>query len=375
MGRERSNQMETVMTVSKKKAPKNLAYMTGKEAANMGIETIYVSQSKIKTWRRCHAKHDYRYNQNLEKKRRAVQLFRGSILGECIDSIYARRVNPQAPGFETVLREYEKEYKKLFQEEREFYGDLIGECRRITLAYEALYAKDGMKPIVGKDGNPFELELRVPLIPGVIFKGKIDKLFEDRNKRVWLTDHKSHKKIPDLESRFSDIQLVLYYWAVPLTGYKTPDGVMWDYIRTKAPTIPDTLKAGGLSKRANIDTTYETYLAEITRQKLNPKDYKEILDPLKGRGTIDFYQRVQLAKPNPKLVENIVSDARQTALEIQLHGKTSKVRSMSYDCKQCDYYQLCQSDARGLDTAFIRKTDYQPRKEEESVDGDQEESQ
>lgn len=375
MGRERPNQMETVMTVKKKNSVKDLHYMTGKEAADMGIETIYVSQSKIKTWRRCHAKHDYRYNQNLEKKRRAVQLFRGSILGECIDAIYARRVNPKALNFEKVLQGYEKQYKKLFVEEREFYGDLIGECRRIALMYEVVYAKDGMKPIVGKDGNPFELELRVPLIPGVIFKGKVDKLFEDRTKRIWLTDHKSHKKIPDLESRFSDIQLVLYYWAVPLTGYQAPDGVMWDYVRTKAPAIPETLVKGGLSKRANIDTTYGTYLAEVQRHKLNPRDYKEILDPLKKRGIIDFYQRVQLAKPSPKLVENIVSDARQTALEIQLHGKTSKVRSMDYTCKQCDYYALCQVEARGLDSTFIRKADYQPRKEEEPVNGDQEESQ
>lgn len=163
--------------------------------------------------------------------------------------------------------------------------------------------------------------------------------------------HNTHKILPDEDARFSDIQTVLYYWALREEGEQV-DGVMWDYIRTKPPAVPETLKSGGLSKRANIDTDYDTYLGEIQRLGLNPADYQDILTKLK-QGKKVFFQRVKLPTPSETLVNSVVNDFFNTAEQI-LEATTFE-RNMTRDCKSCSYYQLCSAEIRGLDSEFIKR--------------------
>lgn len=342
------------------------------QALKKGGDPLEVSQSTIKGWRRCHAQYDYRYVQLLSRKRPIIQLIRGTMLGKCFDGLALNRGSkkpiPVGKVIEVVLKPYVTQYGKLFNEEKEYYGDIISEVTRIATKYALIYENDGLiylspPPKMG-DGKevlsaPFELPIHVDLAPGIVFTGHIDKMPVDKYGRVWDMDHKSHKSIPDPEDRFSDLQQVFYQWAMPLSGYDKPTGVIWDYVRTKPPAIPEELKAGGLTKRKNIDTDYDTYMAEVVRLKLNPKDYQEILKPLKERGHMDFFLRVQLPSPPKLLIENVVADAKTTALEIQKLGGVSKVRTITRDCKGCEYYSLCQAEFRGLDASFIRKTEYE----------------
>lgn len=335
-----------------------------------------VSQSTIRSWRRCHAQYDYRYVQLLERKKPIVQLIRGTMLGLCFDALavaHGSKKSPPAKALITaVLAPYAKQYGKLFNEEKEYYGDIIGEVDRIANKYASIYADDGFTyltpPTIMGDGEehigmPFELPVRVELAKGIVFTGHIDKMPKDKHGRVWDLDHKSHKNIPGPEDRFSDLQQVFYQWAMPLSGYPKPTGVIWDYVRTKPPTVPEELKKGGLTKRQNLDTDYETYLAEVTRLKLNPKDYQEILKPLKERGHMDFFQRVLLPSPNKDLVKNVVEDAITSAKEMYEKGGVSKVRTVTRECKGCEFYALCSAEFRGLDADFIRKTEYQTQKD------------
>lgn len=337
-------------------------------------DPLEVAQSTIKTWRRCRAQYDYRYVQLLERKRPVVQLIRGTMLGKCFDALALNRSvkikSPVDKVVSFVLDPYIKEYGKLFNEEQEYYGDIIGEVSRIANKYAQVYKDDGFTYLTppravprSPTGHPYELPVRVDLASGIVFTGHIDKMPQDKHGRVWNMDHKSHKNIPDAESRFSDLQQVFYMWAMPLSGYPKPTGVIWDYVRTKPPAIPEQLKNGELTKRKNIDTDYDTYLGEIARLGLNPQDYLEILKPLKERGYIDFFQRVQLPAPNPQLIKNVVEDAKASALEIQQKGGYDKTRTIMRECKSCEFYNLCQAEFRGLDASFIRKTEYQVQKE------------
>jgi len=174
--------------------------------------------------------------------------------------------------------------------------------------------------------------------------------------------HNTHKVLPDENTRFSDLQTVLYYWACRENGEKV-DGVLWDYIRTKPPAIPETLKSGGLSKRSNIDTDYPTYYGEIKRLGLNPADYSDILEKVKKNV---FFKRVPLPGPSEVLIGNVVKDFFDTAQEIR-DNPESRTRNMTRDCKSCTYFNLCSAEVRGLDTEFIIKQMYvvQPRKEED----------
>lgn len=323
-----------------------------------------VSQSVIKDWRKCHMLYHYRYIQLLKRRRPKIQLIRGQIIGQCIDALAAAR--SKIKGHERwtdVLARYAKQYDQLFREEQEYYGDLIGDIEKIITRYQKLYSTDRFLYTKGEDGLPYELHLELEIDKGIVFTGHIDKMPRDPQGRVWDMDHKTHKKIPDAEDRLADLQQVFYVWAAPLSGYPKLAGVIWDYIRTKPPAVPELLKSGELSKRKNIDTDYETYLNAILEHELDVGDYKEILNELKPRGYMDFFQRVQLPSPPKSMVEQVVRDAVLSSQEIRQKGGTSKVRSMTFQCKQCEFFELCQAEFRGLDSEFIRKTCYETNKE------------
>jgi hypothetical protein len=132
----------------------------------------------------------------------------------------------------------------------------------------------------------------------------------------------------------------------------------------KAPMIPEVLKNGELSKRANIDTDVHTYREAIRENGLDEKPYREFLKKLEGKDRT-FFERVPLPAPSKHLINEVVEDARQSAIMAKKALKTGKApRSMSgFNCSGCEFRTLCEAEVRGLDHKFIRKRDYEIRKE------------
>lgn len=296
------------------------------------------SQSKIKAFRRCRKIYDYKYNQGLTRRTAPATLSRGVTFHEMLDAPVMGK------DWREPLERYRQEYQGLWSDETENYSS-PEELESLYLRYHKHWANDGLD-YRGLSEIPIETTHR-----GIKFKGIIDKLPRDQMGRIWLMDHKTHKILPDEDARFSDIQTVLYYWALREEGEQV-DGILWDYIRTKPPAVPETLKSGGLSKRANIDTDYDTYLGEIQRLGLDPADYQDILTKLK-QGKKVFFQRVKLPTPSETLVSSVVNDFFDTAEQI-LEATTFE-RNMTRDCKSCSYYQLCSAEVRGLDSEFIKR--------------------
>lgn len=296
----------------------------------------YFSHSKIKSWRRCPKSYDYKYNQGLSRRVAPGALTRGVVFHEMLDAVVL------GTDWRTPLEAYRKVYDELWEEEAAQYMS-PDDLESLFHRYQAKWRGDGLDYL-----NRSEITVEVEH-EGMRFKGIIDKMPKDKEGRIWVMDHKTHKVLPDENARFSDLQTVLYYWAVRENG-ETPDGVLWDYIRTKPPAVPEVLKSGGLSKRANMDTDYETYMKAIMDNGLNPADYADILAKTKNN---IFFKRVPLPKPNEKLIQNVVSDFFDTAKEI-IDAKKYP-RNMNRDCKSCTYYQLCSAEIRDLDTEFIVK--------------------
>ena len=323
--------------------------------------SFHARWSSIKTFRKCQKLYDYAWNQMIEPRKPPVPLIRGSIIGQCLDRLAAKK------GIAPVLKKYEDEYGKLFKSEQEEYGDILGECERIVLNYKKLYANDGLKYLKGKDGNPFEIEVETEFNIGSIkvhFTGHIDKLPQDKEGRILVLDHKSHKTIPGPDARYNDFQLLTYIWLLPLSGLPKADGVLWDYLRTKPPTVPEMLKKGSLTLRQNLDSDYDTYMQAILDNNLDPADYTERLDQLKAEGGNRYFERVKLPAPPKELLDNMVADFKETIIQIVDATKKGKfVRNMSRDCGSCSFYQLCQAELRGYDTDFLRRSSYRPRPE------------
>jgi hypothetical protein len=323
-----------------------------------------VSFSRAKTWRRCHKQHDYKYHQHLQRKRRAIPLIRGTILGEMLDARALGRMGLKKKNPFGILLKYSKEYNRLFQEEKEKYGDVVGDVRKLFEGYERKYSDDTLEYLGVEDF------VSLNLVKDIKFIGYIDKRVKDAQERHFLLDHKTHRVIPDEDQRFSDLQKVFYVWAWNSeNSTKKVTGFIWDYIRTKAPTVPEQLKNGELTQRANIDTDYWTYLGEIKRLKLDPKPYADTLLRLKKQKD-RTYLRVPIPNPSKTIIENVLEDLKSTALEI--HSSKNKDRNMTHMCPStCEFYQLCRAEVSGLDGNFIKKTEYEEREPNEREEAEE----
>lgn len=321
-----------------------------------------VSWSKIRTWRTCKRSYWYKYNEGLKKKSPPLPLLRGAALGEMLDLRAMKKNGLKA------LDKYAETYRLLFIEEQEMYGDFIGDLTKIYQGYCETYDKEGF------EYTGIELELKVKLTKNIEFVGYIDKIVRDKEKLLWEMDHKSHKNIPGEDQRYADLQQVFYVWGYNQGVKKEKNklsGVLWDYIRTKPPTVPEQLKNGELSRRANMDTTYSTYLAEIKSLKLDPANYRDILERLKSEPNT-FFQRVKLPSSNDAMTKTVVQDMINTAQEIYFvtgvgvlpWTKDQATRSMSnWNCPGCEFFEVCQTELRGYDASFIKKTRYTDREE------------
>lgn len=315
---------------------------------------MQVSWSQIKMWRRCHRQWWYRYTRRLRRKSPALPLAIGRMVGECMNAVV------EGEPWDAVLVKYQKEFGRMWDEERDYYGDPVATVSSIIKRYQWYYAEDKWTYLKGPHGRKSELKVEVDLGQGVTFMGYIDKLPQDPEGRVWVWDHKAHKTIPGEEQRFSDLQLVLYTWAIDRTDWydgPSPAGVIWDYVRTKVPTVPEVLKNGELTRRKDLDTDKETYLKALRDNNLDPLNYGEILTRLDGAEG-NFFQRVKLPKPSRLMVNQVVEDIKVSAAEIKHLGGKSITRNMGPMCTGCDYFSLCHAELRGLDAEFVVKSEY-----------------
>lgn len=327
-----------------------------------------VSFSEVNSYRRCPKAWEYRYKQRIKRKFKGVRLLRGEILHEMLNAYASYKIDGDdytGPDAWDVLESYNETYSSYFEEEKELHGDIIGDCGKIFEGYLRKYRKD---PLIYEAS---ELEIRVDLRQlgiGAIqveFVGVIDKVARDPQDRRWLIDHKFLKTIPTADDRFSELQLLLYVWLYGMANPKEQlDGVCWDYARAKAPTEPEVLKSGELSKRKNLDCDAYTYLKVLRRHRLDEKKYVDMLEHLQGKEDT-FFERVFLPKPNTDMIIEVVDDFLQTTAEIQAKREDGRcARSMSsFNCNTCEFRTLCEAEVRGLDADFVLKSEYEPRGE------------
>lgn len=327
-----------------------------------------VSFSEVTSYRRCPKAWSYRYLERLKRKFKGVRLLRGEILHEMLNAYINTKIHGlkyEGPDAWDVLEEYASEYATYFEAERELHGDIIGDCGKIFEGYLRKYRRDPLK----YEASELVIELDLSQLGSgalpIKFIGVIDKIAVDPQKRRWIMDHKFVKTIPTADDRFSELQLLLYVWALGMIQVKGKiDGVCWDYGRAKAPTEPEVLKSGALSKRKNLDCDVYTYRNAIRKHGLVEADYEDMLAHLAGKEDT-FFERVFLPVPTTDMVVEVVNDFLQTALEIQAKRDGGRcVRAMSpFNCATCEFRSLCEAEVRGLDADFVRKSEYVPRGE------------
>ena len=308
---------------------------------------IKISQSMLKTFRKCHKAFDYKYRQNLQRKKKEASLLRGSCVHEMIEA----KANGKDPWetFETYI----ENNKPLFIEQDPEYENLIDMVTNIMEGYFSYYKNDPLKPLPFK-GKFAEHEFTVELTKDIILTGVIDMIVEDPKLGIGIMDHKTHKILPTGDIAYSNIQSALYAWAMTqLEEFPNPQFMVWNYIRWKEPTKPKLLKSGKMSTSLG-DTTWRVYRKALIEAGLDPKDYEEVKAQLEGRES-EFFVR-QYLPINKTIMENIKEDTIETATQIQTTNY--KDRNITRDCNYCEFYSLCQAELKGLDSEMVKKYEY-----------------
>lgn len=321
---------------------------------------ISVSWSEAKTRQRCEKQWAYKYLDDLEPKAKKRAPYLGNWLHRALETHYGQG------DWKIGHKEYLKEWNSLFEEEREElskkHGPLPQAVRRIIKSYLWYWKHDGWKVLAAE--YEFEIEIGFFKVNGVKVivqaKGKIDLIIEDDEGNRWVIDHKSTSQIPDQNAFHAmDPQLMLYpVGAKPKFGRIV--GIIYNYIKSKPPTIPQLTKKTGQISRRQIVTDYPTALKFLKDNGYDPADFSDFLRPLRRESRL--LKRYRLPRER-KVTEQILKDFIATAREIYLSRKrTSHVRNITKDCRtMCAFHDLCRGELNGFDMSHLRKTAFEPR--------------
>jgi hypothetical protein len=202
------------------------------------------------------------------------------------------------------------------------------------------------------------LELQVS--PNIFSVGKTDLVTKDNETgRVNIWEHKSTQYVPQDSVRLRDFQTMLYATKLRWETGELVDSVIWNYMRTKEPSIPEVLKSGELTKRKDLDTTWEVYAAAVRANKGNPdmQRYDEIRAHLEPRELTVFFPRYEqvIVVEEGVLMDDYIEEAKRMWLtrENWKAGRSKPIRTLARDCDGCEFYKICQAALMGGDEEDI----------------------
>lgn len=267
-----------------------------------------------------------------------------------------------------ILDLIELDNKKLFKREIEMYGNIIEDMRDIMTEYFLYWTEQGdYKPIKGPDGQLAEHEFRIELEKGLWFTGKIDAIVKSR-KLKWLNEHKTFNRQPSEDDRWRSVQAAVYFKALYEVGFGEIDGILWDYVWSKPPSVPTVLLQSGAWSSAKINTLPTRLKRWIKEEGLKKKDFTKLLGEA-NENRRSYFQRIY-SPVKPKLVEHIWEDFLETAKEIaDFHGQ-KKAMTIGRHCSWCDYQGLCKAEMTGADVQFVLNRDYTTEPEKRTGDED-----
>lgn len=214
-----------------------------------------------------------------------------------------------------------------------------------------------------KDGKAIpalELHFKIPCPGSKGLHGYIDAILRDKETgQVWCTDYKFRKSLSPDEDEAFNIQNAVYTRACTKMGIPITGTMTWQHINTPA-ADPAQLKNGAFS-RAKIKTTWEHYAEVVTAAGGNPDDYEEEMKPKLAdiewfRPTYEYRNSITV----DRIWEQSIVPA-SWAIK-RAHNNPRNPRFVyPWNCKMCQYGNLCQAELRGHDADFLRSTEYTKR--------------
>lgn len=326
--------------------------MPRKKAPPKQPDVFRVSQSKVKTWRRCRQAYHLKYVEKLKAKRRPRALHFGTLVHKMIET----HIEGDDPMDVLIEARESTEAGKLFAAEKAEYLETIEDARRIMVEYFIYWDQDP-KPLRYEriKGRSAEHSFDIELLPDVVWNGKIDARGTREGLR-WLVEHKSFNRRPNDDDRWRNLQSSSYFRAMDMLGWKPVDGTCWDYIWSKPPIIAGMLKDGKMSRKS-IDTMPSTVVDSIRLHGLKDHDYRDLIkasEKNRQKWFMRIYTRV-----DEEARDFIFNEFVDTIKEmVEGHGK-KKDMNIERHCSWCDFEPLCRAKLQGLDYEFIKERHYE----------------
>ncbi|MCA1624148.1 MAG: PD-(D/E)XK nuclease family protein [Acidobacteria bacterium] len=304
---------------------------------------LVTTQSMLANFSRCPRKAMYAYVDKIKPRKTSRPLK----MGAWFHLLLQARYNGQ--DWKDRHNELIENHEEVFFKEE--WEEISETCARLMLSYLWYYqleAKYGWKII----DVEFKLETTWP--DGTPYWCKIDLLVEI-NGELWIVDHKLRTKLPSHLQRLLDSQGLLYPWAAQKNGLKIK-GFIWNYIRMRAPAIPQIRRDGKLSER-KIETDYPTLKKTLTEHKIDPRMYDAELRRLRaiywrpGKAQQSpFFQRIQW-ELDPAVIRKKVIEKNRTHKRLKIYDFTNRdavERIVDPSCDWgCDYSLLCMAELYG----------------------------
>lgn len=324
--------------------------LTSKQMGRLFIPSV-VNHSMIKTMRRCPTQTRYKYVEGLLPRVHNKPLTRGKWFHALLEAHYT------GEDWTVIHKRWCRQFRGLFDEEKEMLGNLPQEMLMLMRSYLWHYKYEAEWEIL-----EVEKIIEATLPNGVPFKGKVDMLVRDEF-GLWLVDHKTHKRIPNLMNRLLDSQSPAYMWACWENDIPV-DGFIWNYVKTAAPSIPVRIKDGSRFSKKLGETDYYTFATALVKSGLPTDDYRHLLDTLKTvrykhgePQTSPFFQRHILERKAPS-VQQAVREMMTTVMHMSTYDFSPEVteRISQPGCEwSCDYKDLCVAELHGNNTKFIMR--------------------
>lgn len=211
------------------------------------------------------------------------------------------------------------------------------------------------------DRPALELHFVVPCDNTAGLHGYIDAILKDKETGyIWCVDYKFRKSLSPDEDEAFNIQNAVYDNACGYLGILITGTMTWQHINTPA-SEPTLLKNGKIST-AKIKTTWNKYKEFCIANGQDPNDYTDMIEKLSGieffRATYEYRNSATITKMWEDVivpVAELVSLSRNPVF----HNEVKFRRSLyPWNCKMCQYKDLCQAELRSHDADFIRKTQF-----------------
>lgn len=235
-------------------------------------------------------------------------------------------------------------------------------CRSLMIQYIAYWSDPSRKDAWEVISTEYPYEREFPKL-GVKLRATVDMVVRDRS-GVWIVEHKTTSHIPDPLWRSVDPQTAIQLYLVESSGIPV-EGILFNYVLTKDPPVPEVTKKGLFSERKIVTTSWAfdqakaVVVSEWKSDKGDFGDMSKYLDMKRAEMVNDslWFQRFRIFR-SPEMLLETMRDVAATVGNIKAaaeRGHYLRARHI-ISCQQfCTYGDLCATEYQRGTVSHMRE--------------------